>query len=127
MKSNYLIHFLQKILKVNIVLLLFLFFYIFHFFSSILLFVSFCYEQYKIKFVLYDGNFLPSNIARSYLESAPKLIDEACVVSSKPRDGDDFDLIMILSTSNVDQRLHLIQTEFPNQFSLCRSSMESQA
>ena len=68
--------------------------------------------------MLYDGNFLPSNIAKTYLGSAPKLIDEACVVSSKPREGDDCDLIMILSTSNVDQRLHLIQTEFPNQSSL---------
>ena len=68
--------------------------------------------------MLYDGNFLPSNIAKTYLGTAPKLIDEACVVSSKPTDGDDCDLIMILSTSNVDQRLHLIQTEFPNQSSL---------
>ena len=95
-------------------------FVVISFFSSILLFISFCYEQYKIKLVLYDGNFLPSNIAKTYLGSAPKLIDEACVVSSKPRDGDDDDLIMILSTStsNVDQRLHLIQTEFPNQSSL---------
>ena len=45
------------------------------------------------------GNFLPSNIAKTYLGTAPKLIDEACVVSSKPTDCDDCDLIMILSTT----------------------------
>ena len=63
--------------------------------------------------------FYPAILLRLiYLGSAPTLIDEACVVSSKPRVGDDCDLIMILSTSNVDQRLHLIQTEFPYQSSL---------
>ena len=58
------------------------------------------------------------------LATLPKHLDGACVVSSATKPKDGYHLILILATSNVVGRYHLIQTEFANKSSLERLNSE---
>ena len=58
------------------------------------------------------------------LGTLPKHLDGACVVSSATKPKDGYNLILILATSNVVGRYHLIQTEFANKRSLERLNSE---